>query len=68
MFSHVGRALAAGRSPVHGVLPTLYVLCFQVNTEWEQAREPNSLGWKKSYKGTDNDKELATEESMYGHV
>jgi hypothetical protein len=38
----VGSCLATGWSPIQGVLPTVYKIHnFIINSEWEQARQPN---------------------------
>jgi hypothetical protein len=43
-----GNGLASGWSTVQGVLPTPYKIhSFIINSEWEQAREPNPSRWKK---------------------
>jgi hypothetical protein len=42
VLSCVGSGLESGWSPVQGVLPTVYMIHnFRINSEWEQAREPN---------------------------
>jgi hypothetical protein len=44
MLPCVGSGLATGLSPVQEVLQTVYKIHnFRINSEWEQAREPNPL-------------------------
>jgi hypothetical protein len=48
VLSSVGSGLATDSSPGQGVLPTVYKINnFRINSEWEQAREPNPSRHKK---------------------
>jgi hypothetical protein len=43
VLSCIDSGLAAGRSPVQGILPTVYKIhSFRINSDWGQAREPSS--------------------------
>jgi hypothetical protein len=41
VLSFVGSGIVTGRSPVQGILQSVYKTYFQINSEREQARGPN---------------------------